>query len=1006
MLGTSGQELTGRTITWSSSNEAVLRVSQAGVVTGVGPGSATITATVEARSATVSLTVLDYNIAEEVQVIDSTQLRLLSDSVERATGRLRFQVLNGSPPPFAPGEIVVGTEDGGFLRRVTSVSVSGNQVTLETEPAALADAIEAGSFSSTINLLFAPGLPAGAVGPAIARLGPGEVLWGEGRFTYMAPGMTPLPAASGFDLSGVDICEILAVGSSMGGEKCPDGLETFKIKSGRLEFEPDLEVEADFEGFSLEEFRGVAKGTLTAEVTLEIEAEASLDIIDAKPTFFTFTRPFYIQVGLVPVVGYVELQLTGGLTLSASAKGSLEAGYTATGSVEVGAEYRGEQWTSILQGSGSFDPQVPSVSDSTLSAAIEISAKVAMKPRLQLIFYGVVGPFIEASPYGEAKLSFGATCGFSLNSAIDAAIGFTIPFLDDDVADFAATKKPLIEGPSANWPCPLGTINVSTATSGEDTDPDGYTVLLDGKEKGSIDPNGQLSIPNVPQGEREVSLGGVAPNCTVEDGATRTLTVAAGVERNIDFVVNCTALVGELEVTTSTGGSAPDPDGYSVTIDGASAASIGINETLVLENVAQGEHSVGLSGIEANCLVTGDNPVNVQVTANERASVSFHVSCAATELVVATHITGPPASTSGWTVTLDDAETRSITPNEPVVFSTTPGLHDVELEGLPDNCTVAGNNPTVVDVAPTGQTQHTFQVQCQGAGLTVTVATDTTGSGINPNTTYTVVAGGQAKSVGLDGVVFFDDLPKGTVSVALQNVPTNCTVQDQNPRNVEVPGTTTFEVVCQQAATCSDAPPPPSDWGITVATYMDPEEEYEGSSGTHDILEADFGIAHVRATATDGTERRKSSNTYFTQVTALDYYYLVPVDPARMGDTISLQVRFTAWGEAAGEWTAFEFGAQWGLSGSPERAGVYGSSTGPISRSFDEIVPELTVLGSWQPFLLTATAQAVAYDGGSGAAEGRFSVEFVDVREKAGGQPTGPIVPIAEICTASGKTYW
>lgn len=63
MLGTSGQELTGRTITWSSSNEAVLRVSQAGVVTGVGPGSATITATVEARSATVSLTVLDYNIA-------------------------------------------------------------------------------------------------------------------------------------------------------------------------------------------------------------------------------------------------------------------------------------------------------------------------------------------------------------------------------------------------------------------------------------------------------------------------------------------------------------------------------------------------------------------------------------------------------------------------------------------------------------------------------------------------------------------------------------------------------------------------------------------------------------------------------------------------------------------------------------------------------------------------------------------------------------------------------
>src|SRR5690606_18644860 len=161
--------------------------------------------------------------------------------------------------------------------------------------------------------------------------------------------------------------------------------------------------------------------------------------------------------------------------------------------------------------------------------------------------------------------------------------------------------------------------------------------------------------------------------------------------------------------------------------------------------------------------------------------------------------------------------------------------------------------------------------------------------------------------------VVFDDLPKGTVSVALQNVPTNCTVQDQNPRNVEVPGTTTFEVVCQQAATCSDAPPPPSDWGITVATYMDPEEEYEGSSGTHGILGADFGIATVPAPATDG-RLGANSHTYFPPIRALASYCLVPVDPARMGAAVSLQVRFNAWGEAAGEWTVFEFGAQWGLS--------------------------------------------------------------------------------------------
>jgi len=1018
VLGTSGQELTGRTITWRSSNEAVLRVSQTGMVTGVGPGTASITATVEARSATVSLTVLDYNIAEEVQVVDSTQLRLVSDSAERATGRLRFQVLSGSPPPFAPGEIIVGTEDGGFLRRVTSVSVSGDQVTLETEPAALADAIETGSFSTTIDLLFEPGLPASAIGPAMARLGPGDVVWGEGRFTYLAPGMTPLPAASGFNLSDVDICELLAFGSSVGTDKCPEGLKTFKIKSGRLQFEPDLEVKADFEGFSLKEFRGVAKGSLTNELILELEAAGGLDLFEATPTFFTFTRPFYIQLGAVPVIGYVELQLTGELSLSASAKGSLEAGFTATASVEVGAEYRNEQWTSIFGGDSNFDPHTPSVSDSTLSAAIEITAKVAMKPRLQLIFYGVVGPFVEAAPYGEATLSFGATCGFSLSTAIDAAIGFTVPFLDDDVADFAERKEPLIEGPSANWPCPLGTINVTTVTEGEDPDPDGYTILLDGEEKGSIGPNGQLSIPNVPQGERQLTLSGVAPNCTVQDGATRTLTVAAGLERNIDFTIHCTALTGEIEVTASTTGSALDPDGYTVTIDGVSSGRIDPNGTLLFENVAQGEHLVGLSGIESNCAVSGDNPVSVQVKANERATVSFHVSCAATELIVSTHTTGPPADTSGWTVTLDGAETRSITPNGQVAFSTTPGLHNIELEGLPDNCTVVGNNPTVVDVAPTGQTHHTFEVECQAAGLTVSVATDTTDSGIDPNTTYTVVAGGQSKTVGLDGVVVFDDLPKGTISVALQDVPVNCTVQGQNPRDVEVPGTTSFEVVCQQATACSAVGEPPEPVWFEVVTYPRPEEEgWEGESGSVEIFEADYGRAHIWATASEESTGILS-RSYGATVKLDDYINLIPVDPARMGDTIYFRYQTSFWGQFSADadtldpWQTgsaraalYQQVRPWPptveQAASTYKAGFARQSAydHPLQLDTVEVFSVKLRLGDWF-YLHSRLDVIVNARKGTYTMEGRYSIEFLDVVDQ-----DGNIVPIKEICTALGATY-
>jgi uncharacterized protein YjdB len=53
----SGNMLTGRTVTWTSSDTTKVRVSTAGVITGVRVGAATITATSEGRAATASVTV-------------------------------------------------------------------------------------------------------------------------------------------------------------------------------------------------------------------------------------------------------------------------------------------------------------------------------------------------------------------------------------------------------------------------------------------------------------------------------------------------------------------------------------------------------------------------------------------------------------------------------------------------------------------------------------------------------------------------------------------------------------------------------------------------------------------------------------------------------------------------------------------------------------------------------------------------------------------------------------
>src|SRR5207247_2818437 len=53
----SGNVLSGRVITWSSSNASFASVNGSGLVTGAGAGSATITATSEGQSGTSSVTV-------------------------------------------------------------------------------------------------------------------------------------------------------------------------------------------------------------------------------------------------------------------------------------------------------------------------------------------------------------------------------------------------------------------------------------------------------------------------------------------------------------------------------------------------------------------------------------------------------------------------------------------------------------------------------------------------------------------------------------------------------------------------------------------------------------------------------------------------------------------------------------------------------------------------------------------------------------------------------------
>jgi len=177
----------------------------------------------------------------------------------------------------------------------------------------------------------------------------------------------------------------------------------------------------------------------------------------------------------------------------------------------------------------------------------------------------------------------------------------------------------------------LGNLFVASSTTGVDLDPDGYTVAVDGSVSQPVVTNGNVTFTGVATGSHAVALSGVAGNCTVSGANPQTGTVSAGGTASLAFSLSCAATgsgTGSLTVSTSTTGSNLDPDGYTVTLDGTSSQTIAINDAVTVTGPA-GDHPVALSGVAANCTVSGVNPRTVTVPAGGTGSTTFAVTCSA-----------------------------------------------------------------------------------------------------------------------------------------------------------------------------------------------------------------------------------------------------------------------------------------------------------------------------------------------------------------------------------------
>ena len=261
-----------------------------------------------------------------------------------------------------------------------------------------------------------------------------------------------------------------------------------------------------------------------------------------------------------------------------------------------------------------------------------------------------------------------------------------------------------------------GALAVAVTTTGTDIDPDGYTVWVDNSQGQAVGANGLVTFTGLAEGAHEVSVLGVAANCTVQVNNPRAVTVTAGVAGTTYIDVGC-ASKGSLFVATSTTGVDLDADGYTVTVDGTVSQPVATNGHVTFTGLATGSHSVALSGVAGNCTLSGANPQTGSVSAGGTADLAFSLSCAPTgsgsgSLTVTTSTTGSNLDPDGYTLTLDGSLSQPIATNGSVTVTVPAGDHPVALSGVAANCAVSGANSRTVTVLAGGAATTTFAVTC------------------------------------------------------------------------------------------------------------------------------------------------------------------------------------------------------------------------------------------------------------------------------------------------------
>jgi Tol biopolymer transport system component len=397
-----------------------------------------------------------------------------------------------------------------------------------------------------------------------------------------------------------------------------------------------------------------------------------------------------------------------------------------------------------------------------------------------------------------------------------------------------------------------GAITITTVTSGDEPDADGYSISVDGGAGRNVPATGSIVIDGLSAGAHNLAVSGVANNCALAQSADlNSVSVAAGGNASVALAVLCETPATAIHFTIATTGVNPDSDGYDLTLS-ANTRQVASNGSVFLNDVEPVAHTWALRGFEKNCPPADLHPAyggEVIVQRGDTAEVTVQVTCYATgTLVVTAETTGQNLDPNGYRVLVDyeydyDPDSVIVAPNGSVAFDGVAAIeHIVQIRGLAQQCSVTnGEALRRQTVEADDTTRVAFSVLCQPFGA-VRFHIVTTGSDLDPDG-YVLSFEGDRR-VGVNDVVVVSNVGAGPRNWIMGDLASNCPAAAGSPYIAgtvnAVSGDTvdaTITVQCNAAyggarvtATTSGSAPDPDGYLVTVDTF--PSQPLAPNGGT------------------------------------------------------------------------------------------------------------------------------------------------------------------------------